>query len=81
MLFRSNWTGLFAPKGMAPALLARVHADVAKSINAPEARQKLLDAEAFPAIDPSPEAFAARLKREVALAGRIVKSVGIRPQD
>jgi tripartite-type tricarboxylate transporter receptor subunit TctC len=76
-----SWTGLFAPAGMAQPLLLRVHADVVKALNKPEIRGKLA-AQHFEVIThETPEAFAAQVKRQIELVGRIVKGAGIKPGD
>lgn len=75
-----GWTGLFGPGGMAPALARRIAADVNKAMNLPEIKARINEA-GFNVTGSTPEEFAADLKRQVALVGRIVKSAGIQPTE
>ena len=76
-----SWTGTFAPANLPPIILRRIHADMVKAINAPEAARKLTDAGAIVMTSKSPEDFAARIRREVESVGRVVKRAGIQPVD
>jgi tripartite-type tricarboxylate transporter receptor subunit TctC len=75
------WTGLFAPAGVSSAVLRRLHGDAVKAVNSPEGRERLVAAEFEPRTSASPEAFAAEIKRDVALVGKIAKAAGIEPVD
>jgi tripartite-type tricarboxylate transporter receptor subunit TctC len=74
-----NWTALFAPGGMPLPLVRRVHEDIVKALNNPETKKKLADGE-FHVATQTPEAFLAKVKAEIALVARIVKSAGIQPE-
>jgi tripartite-type tricarboxylate transporter receptor subunit TctC len=74
-----SWIGLFAPAGLPDNLLRRLNADVLKAMSNPAARSKFAEAGQEVSTS-SPEEFAARLKRETALVGRIVKAAGITPE-
>ena len=76
-----SWTGAFAPANLPPAILKRIHADMVKAIHSPESAKKYAEIGAVPYTTASPEEFAARLKREVDVVGRIVKRAGIQPVD
>ena len=74
------WTGLFGPAGMPAALVHRINADATRASYLPEVKQKINGA-GFNVISSSPEEFAARIRREVDLVGRIVKGAGIEPTE
>ena len=77
-----SWTGLFGPAGMPAPLLTRVHADVVKALNAPAVRARLSEQQHFEVMtNETPAAFAAQIKREIDLVGRIVKGAGIKPTE
>ena len=75
-----TWTALFAPPGLSKQLLARLHAAVAKTTSNPELRAKA-SADGFELIGNTPEEFSAQLKRDIAVAGRLVKAAKIEPTD
>jgi tripartite-type tricarboxylate transporter receptor subunit TctC len=76
-----SWTGLFGPAGLAPPLLRRIHADVVKALNKVEVRARLADQHFEVITNETPEDFAAQIKRQIELVGRIVKGAGIKPSD
>jgi tripartite-type tricarboxylate transporter receptor subunit TctC len=75
-----TWSGLFAPPGLPKDLLARLNAVVAKAVAMPELRAKAT-ADGFELIGNTPEEFAAQLKRDIEVAGRLVKAAKIEPTD
>ena len=75
-----TWTALFAPPGLSKQLLARLHAAVAKTTSNPELRAKA-SADGFELIGNTPEEFSAQLKRDIEVAGRLVKAAKIEPTD
>ena len=72
-----GWTGALGPANLPASILKRVHADMVRAINAPEAVRKYVEAGAMVNTSPTPEDFAARIRREVDVVGRIVKRAGI----
>ncbi len=75
-----TWTALFAPARLPPAILASLHASIVKGVNAPEARAKAAS-DGFELIGNTPEQFAAQIKRDIEVAGRLVKVAKIEPLD
>ena len=74
-----NWIGLFAPAGTPPAVVKKLHDDVAKIMQQP-AVQKKLEAEGAKYYAMTPEAFGAFQKKESVRWGKIIKSAGIKPE-
>lgn len=74
------WTGLFGPAGLPPAIVRRINADAMKAVNQPEVKAKI-SAAGFNVINSTPEEFAARIKREIDLVGKIVKAAGIQATE
>lgn len=75
-----TWSGLFGPAGLPRDIVARLNAAVAKAVATPELRARGT-ADGFELIGNSPEDFAAQLKRDIEVAGRLVKAAKIEPID
>jgi tripartite-type tricarboxylate transporter receptor subunit TctC len=71
------WQGLFAPKGIPPALLKRIHGETAAALQQPDVRKQLAK-EGGEAVGNTPEQFAKWLRVEIAKWTKIVKAAGIR---
>jgi len=71
----STWFGLLAPAGTPADVIAKWNADVAKILNAPEMRERLVAQGAEPA-PTTPAEFAAFIKSELSKYARIVKASG-----
>jgi tripartite-type tricarboxylate transporter receptor subunit TctC len=76
-----SWPGLFGPKGLPDPILRRLHAEAYKVLNSPDVKEKLAAREFYVSPQRSPEEFMAKIKRELALIGGIVKRAGIQPTD
>ncbi len=73
----SAYFGLFAPAKTPAAIIARVNQEVARTLNAPDAKARLFDA-GMEVVAGSPEDFAAMLKSEIAKWSGILRKAGIR---
>jgi tripartite-type tricarboxylate transporter receptor subunit TctC len=71
-----GWFGLFGPKGLPPALAARISAEAARALGTRETRERLaaLGAEPEPM---APAAFAAYIDADIAKWQRVVRERGI----
>ena len=74
-----NWIGLFAPAGTPPAIVKKLHDEVAKIMQQP-AVQKKLEAEGAKYYAMTPEAFGAFQRKESVRWGKIIKGAGIKPE-
>jgi tripartite-type tricarboxylate transporter receptor subunit TctC len=72
-----SWQGVFAPPGTPRAVLARLHAEVAKAMQAPEIREAFAQ-QGFRVEATEPADFAVFVKAEVAKWGDVVKRGGVR---
>ncbi len=70
-----SWFGVFAPAGTPKEIITRVNADIQKSMQTQEMRDKLLQLGAQP-VGLGPEAFAAHVKAEMARWAKVVKESG-----
>ncbi len=74
-----TWTGVCGPAGLPKPLVARLHADIARAVDAPETR-RLLAEQGVDAASTTPEQLAALIRSEVARYAKLVKDAGI-PQE
>jgi tripartite-type tricarboxylate transporter receptor subunit TctC len=71
-----GWTGLFGPANLPPAIARRIAGDAVRAMNQPEIAAKINEV-GFTVIGGTPEEFAALIRRQIDLVGRIVKAAGI----
>jgi tripartite-type tricarboxylate transporter receptor subunit TctC len=71
-----QWYGLFAPAGTPEAVLARLRAETNKALLLPDTREKLSNAGGVEPWITTPEEFAAQIRSEFAMYGKVVKEVG-----
>jgi tripartite-type tricarboxylate transporter receptor subunit TctC len=74
-----TWNGLMGPKGMPPALVSRIHGVIAGALQRPAVQERMQRIGADP-LGEGPEAFAARLRADVARWNEVVRVAGIRLQ-
>ncbi|WP_137178485.1 tripartite tricarboxylate transporter substrate binding protein [Roseomonas sp. AR75] len=75
----SEWMGLFLPARTPPATVAALYRTVQAAAQTPEVRQALERLEFLPTVD-SPEAFAARIRKDRDVWGQVVRDSGFRPE-
>ncbi len=71
------WNGMFAPARTPPAVITKIHAEVARILQSPEAR-KLLSNEGVEPVANPPDAFAALMRAELDMWPKVVKAAGIK---
>lgn len=75
--FTGSWFGMFGPANMPPALVARINADVIKTLETPKTRQLLLT-NSLVRIDGSPADFEKLIATDVKHWGDLIRSVGVK---
>jgi tripartite-type tricarboxylate transporter receptor subunit TctC len=73
-----TFNGLVVPAGTPGAIVGRLHAEVAKVVKLPEVRKRFDEQGIELAASPSPEAFTAYIKAEVAKYAKLAKEAGIK---
>lgn len=73
------WYGICVPAGTPRRIVAKINADMAKALNAPDLRQRLF-LQGVDATPSTPEAFGAFIKSETAKWAKVVKDAGIPAQ-
>ncbi|HYI82953.1 MAG TPA: tripartite tricarboxylate transporter substrate-binding protein [Acetobacteraceae bacterium] len=75
----TSWQAVMAPAGMAPPLLARVHAAVAEALRHPETVQRLGQI-GLSVVADSPDSYGAFQRAEIARWRGVVQTAGIKPE-
>jgi tripartite-type tricarboxylate transporter receptor subunit TctC len=73
-----TWYGVFAPGGTPPAIVNRLHAEIAKAMEVPATRARLAEAGADGSVTRSPEEFAAIVRADAARYAKIIKDAGLK---
>ena len=74
-----DWLGVYGPGGLPAPILARVHAEIAAALKAPEVVTGLHNTGMEP-LGNTPEQFAAMLRRDIELYRKMVPIAGIKPE-
>jgi len=72
----NSWSGLLAPAHTPPAIVERLHREVARALAAPDVRDKLVSQGAV-VVGSTPTEFAAYLAREHADYGKLIRSINL----
>ena len=70
-------TALFAPAKTPPAVIARIHAEVARALNQPEVKERLFAA-GLEVIASTPQEATAVIKSEMTRMGKLIDEAGLR---
>lgn len=73
-----TFNGLVAPAGTPPAIVVRIHAEVAKAVRLPALHQRFLERGVELAASASPEDFAKYIRAELLKKGKLAREAGIR---
>jgi tripartite-type tricarboxylate transporter receptor subunit TctC len=74
-----TWSGLLGPAGLPEPVLRRLSTEAIRAVNHPSVKAKYAAA-GSEAVGSTPEVFAAQIRRQIELVGRIVKAAGIQPE-
>ncbi len=69
--------GVLLPAGTPKAIVNKVHADIARVLQLPDARERITGL-GFDIIASSPDEFAAQIKVEIAKWGKVIKASGVK---
>jgi tripartite-type tricarboxylate transporter receptor subunit TctC len=72
------WHGLFAPTGVPQPIVERLRTEIASVMAEPVFRQRLFNSGSGEPYVDSPEAFAARIKKDYDKYGSIIRSIGLK---
>jgi len=75
----NNWYSVLAPTGTPPAIITKIHADLAKVVQLPEIKERFsglgMEARAMP-----PTEFTVYLKSEIGKWAKVIKAAGVKPE-
>ncbi len=74
-----SWTGYLVPVGTPRELIVKLHADITRTLVAPEVRDKLVTL-GFDLVGGTPEAFATLIRNDIARFGKLIKAAGIKAE-
>jgi len=72
----SSWQGVFAPAGTPKDVVAKINGELVRMLNLPEVRARISQEGADP-VGSTPDAFAERVKHEIAKWSKVIKAAGI----
>ena len=75
----NNWHGIVGPKGMPPAIVDKLNAEINAIIKDPEIVQRMAAEGLLPAGGP-PDRMIALIKTEIVNWGRVVKQTGLKAE-
>jgi len=75
----SSWFGVLAPTRTPRPVIARLHADIVKSLQQPEVRQRLENV-GFEIVGGTPDEFAGYIQSEIRKWAKVVKASGAKPE-
>ncbi len=74
-----SWTGIIAPAGTPPDVVARLNAEAVRVSQLAEVRDKLVSL-GFEGVGSTPEALASLIRNDTARLGKVVRDAGIRAE-
>ena len=72
------WNGIVVPAATPPAIVKRLHDEIARAMSEPAVRDKL-GGLGFELVGDGPDAFSQRIREDVSRLGRLVRAAGIQP--
>ena len=72
----SSWYGILAPRNTPRALVTRLHATLAQTLEAPQMKTRLTDM-AFEVIGSTPDEFANLIREEMATWSKVISAAGL----
>ena len=73
------WNGMFAPARLPKTVLAKVNAEAARTLQAPEVK-KIFERDGADIVGSTPEQFSAVIKSEIAKWSKVAKAAGIKAE-
>jgi len=74
-----SWVGLLVPAGTPREIIDVLHREIARIIALPDVKERL-PALGFEAVGSTPEEFAARIKVETEIWGKVIRAANIKPE-
>jgi len=75
-----QWFGMLVPAGTPRPIVERLHQDIVRGLRAPDMKEKLTGL-GLTAVGSTPEQFGAYMKSETEKWAKVIKSMGIKPEN
>ena len=72
-----SWYGFHAPAGTPPAIIGKLHAEMAKAMNTPELRERFASVGADTVAN-TPEQYGAFVQAELRKWGKVIRAAGVK---
>jgi tripartite-type tricarboxylate transporter receptor subunit TctC len=72
----TGWYGFYAPAGISPEIVRRLHAEAKRGLNSPDVKEKLVRTGNEPVVS-TPEEFATFVRAEIAKWAKVVKEANL----
>jgi tripartite-type tricarboxylate transporter receptor subunit TctC len=72
-----GWSGLLAPAGVPPQIIAKLHSGMAKALAMPDVKEAILKQGSKAVSSTSPQAFEAYIKSEAQKFHPVIKAAGL----
>jgi len=76
-----TWYGVFGPGDMPAPIVNKLHAEIARAVQSPESKGKLMEMGMDDTVTPTPEDFAAMVRSELDYFGKLMKEAGIKLKE
>jgi tripartite-type tricarboxylate transporter receptor subunit TctC len=73
-----SWWGVLAPAGVPPAIINRLHAELAKAFDPPDVRKQLAETLGMDTVIDRPEALQKYLSSEIPLWRKVIRDNNVR---
>jgi len=75
----TSWWGMLVPAGVSGEIVARIHGEAVRILNAPEMKKRL-ESQGADAVTSTPEQFSAYIKSEIAKWGKLIRELGVKAE-
>ncbi len=75
----TQWWGISGPKGMPPAIVSRLNAEIGRIVQLPDVRQRYNDLGIMP-MHGTPERMLERVRTEIPQMAKILAAIGLKPE-
>jgi tripartite-type tricarboxylate transporter receptor subunit TctC len=75
----TSWHGMLVPAKTPTAIVARLHAELVKTLNQPDVKERFAN-QGMDVVASTPQAFTAYITSESAKWSHVIKTIGIKPQ-
>jgi len=79
MVVTSSWHGIAVPARVPPAIVQRLHGELAKIARLPDLRERM-EAQGSEVVGNTPEEFVAFIRKESERWGKVIRAAGIKPE-